>query len=59
MLFAPDFSIITLLSRHMAKVLKHRAWLPNRDGTYRTVEVQGPDSCDAWTIAGGSFHVAC
>ena len=41
-----DFSILTPFGRRMAKVLKHRAWLPNRDGTYRTVEVPGPDSYD-------------
>ena len=43
-----DFSILTPFGRRMAKVLKHRAWLPNRDGTYRTVEVPGPDSYDVW-----------
>ena len=42
------FSILTPFGRRMAKVLKHRAWIPNRDGTYRTVEVPGPDSYDVW-----------
>ena len=28
--------------------LKHRAWVANRDGTYRTTNVPGPDSYDVW-----------
>ena len=43
-----DFSILTPFGRRMAKVLKHRAWLPNRDCSYRTVEVPGPESYDVW-----------
>ena len=43
-----DFSTPTLFGCGMAKVLKHRAWLPNRGCTRRTVEVPGSDSCNVW-----------
>jgi hypothetical protein len=54
-----DFSILTPFGRRMAKVLKHRAWLPNRDGTYRTVEVPGPDSYDVWYACWRVFACCC
>jgi hypothetical protein len=43
-----NFLIPTPVGRRMANVLKHRAWLPDRDGSYRTVEVPGPESYDVW-----------
>ena len=54
-----DFSILTPFGRRMAKVLKHRAWLPNRDGTYRTVEVPGPDSYDVWYSCWRVYACCC
>ena len=54
-----DFSILTPFGRRMAKVLKHRAWLPNRDGTYRTVEVPGPDSYDVWYACWRVYACCC
>ena len=41
-----NFSILTPVGRRRAKVLKHRAWLLNRDGSHRTVGVPGPESYD-------------
>ena len=43
----------------MAKVLKHRARLPNRDGTYRTVDVPGPDSYDVWYACWRVYAARC
>ena len=54
-----DFSILTPFGRRMAKVLKHRAWLPNRDGSYRTVEVPGPESYDVWYACWRVFACCC
>ena len=54
-----DFSILTPFGRRMSKVLKHRAWMPNRDGTYRTMEVPGPDSYDVWYSCWRVYAVCC
>jgi hypothetical protein len=54
-----DFSILTPFGRRMAKVLKHRVWIPNRDGTYRTVEVPGPDSYDVWYACWRVYACCC
>ena len=43
-----DFSVLTPYGRRMQKVLRHRSWLPNADGSYRAVEVPGPDSYKIW-----------
>ena len=54
-----DFSILTPFGRRMAKVLKHQAWLPNRDGSYRMVEVLGPENYDAWYACWRVFACCC
>ena len=43
-----NISVLTPVGRRMAKGPKHRAWLPNGDASYRTVEVLGPESYDVW-----------
>ena len=41
------FSLLTPYGRRMAKVLRHRSWILQEDGTYKPIEVPGPDSFDA------------
>jgi hypothetical protein len=43
-----DFSLLTPYGRRMAKVLRHRSWVLQEDGTYRPMEVPGPDSFEIW-----------
>jgi hypothetical protein len=43
-----DFSLLTAYGRRMAKVLRHRSWVFQQDGTYRPMEVPGPDSFVNW-----------
>ena len=43
-----DFSLLTPHGRRMAKCLRHRSWIPQEDGTYKPVEVPGPDSFETW-----------
>eukprot|EP00971_Amphidinium_carterae_P074719 1476815-Amphidinium_carterae.1 len=33
-----DFSLFTPFGRRMAKILSHRSWVPQEDGTYRAVD---------------------
>ena len=54
-----DFSILTPFGRRMSKILKHRAWVANRDGTYRTMEVPGPDSYDVWYSCWRVYSTCC
>ena len=54
-----DFSILTPFGRRMSKILKHRAWVANRDGTYRTMEVPGPDSYDVWYSCWRVYAACC
>ena len=44
-----DFSILTPYGRRMAKVLRHRSWLLQEDGTYKPVEVPGPADFKTWS----------
>ena len=43
-----DFSVLTPFGRRMAKVLRHRSWLLQPDGTDRPTEVPGPADMDMW-----------
>ena len=43
-----DFSLLTPFGRRMAKSLRHRSWLLQEDGSYKPVEVPGPESFDTW-----------
>ena len=43
-----DFSLLTPYGRRMAKILRHRSWVLQEDGTYRPLEVPGPDSFNSW-----------
>ena len=52
-----DFSILTPHGRRMAKLLRHRAWLPQEDGSYRPVDVPGPESFDTWETCWKVYEV--
>jgi hypothetical protein len=43
-----DFSLLTPFGRRMAKVLRHRSWVLQEDGTYKPMEVPGPESFEIW-----------
>ena len=43
-----DFSLLTPFGRRMAKTLRHRSWLLQEDGSYKPVEVPGPESFETW-----------
>ena len=42
------FSILTPHGRRMQKLLRHRAWMMNEDGSWSPIDVPGPASFDAW-----------
>ena len=42
------FSVLTPHGRRMAKLLRHRSWLKNNDGSWTPFEVPGPASFSAW-----------
>ena len=52
-----DFSLLTPHGRRMAKVLRHRSWLPQEDGSYKPVEVPGPDSYATWALCFDVYEV--
>jgi hypothetical protein len=43
-----DFSLLTPFGRRVAKVLRHRSWIMQEDGTYRPMDVPGPESYEVW-----------
>jgi hypothetical protein len=43
-----DFSLLTPFGRRMAKVLRHRSWILQEDGSYRPMDVPGPESFEVW-----------
>ena len=53
-----DFSILTPFGRRMAKVLKHRAWIPNPDGPSGRSRCQARIHTTCGTLAGVSTHAA-
>ena len=44
-----DFSVFTPFGRRMQRQMRTKAWVFQPDGSFRTVEVPGPDSFSAWT----------
>ena len=52
-----DFSILTPYGRRMAKRLRHRSWIPQEDGTYKPMEVPGPDSFMTWETCYNVYEV--
>jgi len=52
-----DFSLLTPHGRRMAKILRHRSWLPQEDGTYKPVEAPGPDNYDTWKSCWDVYEV--
>ena len=52
-----DFSVLTPYGRRMAKILRHRSWIPQEDGTYRPVEVPGPGSFVIWEACWKVYEV--
>ena len=49
-----DFSILTPHGRRMAKVLRHRSWIFQEDGTYKPIDVPGPDCYEQGSLVGMS-----
>jgi hypothetical protein len=43
-----DFSVLTPFGRTVQKALRHRSWIPQEDGTFRPVDVPGPESFKVW-----------
>ncbi|CAK0835747.1 unnamed protein product [Prorocentrum cordatum] len=43
-----DFSLLTPYGRRMAKILRHRSWFLQEDGSYKAMEVPGPASFEVW-----------
>eukprot|EP00971_Amphidinium_carterae_P164946 3270036-Amphidinium_carterae.1 len=41
-------TLLTPYGRRMAKVLRHRSWVPQQDGSYHPVDVPGPPDFDTW-----------
>jgi len=52
-----DFSLLTPHGRRMQKVLRHRSWVPQQDGTYQPVEVPGPADWDTWKACWDVYEV--
>ena len=52
-----DFSLLTPHGRRMAKELRHRSWLPQEDGTFKPIEVPGPESFDVWKSCWDVYEV--
>eukprot|EP00971_Amphidinium_carterae_P205057 4069660-Amphidinium_carterae.1 len=53
-----DFSVLTPYGRRMAKMLRHRSWLPQQDGTYRPYEAPGPGDFETWASCFKVFSAA-
>ena len=52
-----DFSVLTPHGRRMAKVLRHRSWLLQEDGTYKPVDVPGPENFAVWEACWKVYEV--
>eukprot|EP00971_Amphidinium_carterae_P167511 3319084-Amphidinium_carterae.1 len=37
-----DFSLLSRFGRRMQKVLRHRSWMPEEDGTFKPIDSPGP-----------------
>jgi len=52
-----DFSLLTPYGRRMQKVLRHRSWIPQQDGSYQPIEVPGPADWDTWKACWDVYEV--
>jgi len=52
-----DFSLLTPHGRRMAKVLRHRSWVLQQDGTYQPVDVPGPECWETWKACWNVYEV--
>ena len=52
-----DFSILTPYGRRMAKVLRCRSWLLQADGTYKPIEIPGPECFTTWEACWKVYEV--
>ena len=52
-----DFSVLTPHGRRMAKILRHRSWLLQEDGSYKPIEVPGPESFATWEACWKVYEV--
>eukprot|EP00971_Amphidinium_carterae_P259909 5156770-Amphidinium_carterae.1 len=43
-----DFSILTPFGRRIAKLLRHRSWVQQEDGTFKPLDVPGPGDFTTW-----------
>ena len=51
-----DFSLLTPHGR-MQKVLRHRSWILQQDGTYHAVDVPGPECWETWKACWDVYEV--
>jgi hypothetical protein len=52
-----DFSLLTPYGRRVAKTLRHRSWIMQEDGSYRPMEVPGPESYVVWNACFKVYEV--
>ena len=52
-----DFSVLTPHGRRMQKILRHRSWLLQEDGSYKPVEVPGPGNFETWSACFRVYEV--
>eukprot|EP00971_Amphidinium_carterae_P051080 1005695-Amphidinium_carterae.1 len=43
-----DFSLLTPFGRRMQKVLRHRSWMPQEDGSFKPIDAPGPSDFTTW-----------
>ena len=43
-----DFSVLTPYGRRVAKALRHQSWVLQEDGSYKPLDVPGPDCFAVW-----------
>jgi hypothetical protein len=52
-----DFSLLTPYGRRVAKTLRHRSWIMQEDGSYRPMEVPGPENFEVWNACFKVYEV--
>jgi len=52
-----DFSLLTPFGRRMARTLRHRSFVQQQDGTFKPVEVPGPECMATWLKCWEVFEV--
>jgi hypothetical protein len=45
-----DFSLLTPYGRRVAKILRHRSWVMQEDGSYKPMDVPGPESFEMYSV---------